>query len=77
MQVNATLIAAQQAARDAQARFQTAQFTPAKQTGFAAALEQEGFAPLPLKATQSAAPQGPAPDASPSARPGSRLDIRV
>jgi hypothetical protein len=76
LQVNATLIAAQQAAREAQDRFQAAHFAarqPAA-TGFAAALEKEGFAPLPLK--QSAAPT-PATDGAPLPRPGSLLDIRI
>ena len=82
MQVNATLIAAQQAAREAQARFQANHVAPVQtsaRTGganFAAALQDEGFAPLPLK--QTAAPaQAPAPDANPLARPGSLLDIKV
>ena len=89
MQVNATLIAAQQAAREAQARFQTAHLAPkpapaapavtrqAQATDFAAALEKDLFAPLPLK--QTAAPQQGAPAANPSpvSRPGSLLDIRI
>ena len=78
MQVNATLIAAQEAARQARAQFQAAHFAPAAQgAGFAAALEKEGFAPLPLK--QVAAPQRreAAPDTAPATRPGSRLDITV
>jgi hypothetical protein len=92
MQVNATLIAAQQAAREAQARFQTAHLAPraapaapaaARQTqatDFAAALEKDLFEPLPLKqATASqAAPQVPAAaNPSPASRPGSLLDIRI
>jgi len=55
MQVSATLIAAQQAAREARARLQMPQQPPA--VNFAAALEKTadaGFAPLPLK--QAAAP---------------------
>jgi hypothetical protein len=43
MQISATVIAAQQAAREAQTKFQTAHFAPA--ASFAAALEKEGFAP--------------------------------
>jgi hypothetical protein len=74
MQISATVIAAQQAAREAQAKFQTAHFAPA--ATFAAALEKEGFAPLTLK--QTAAPTiAPAPDASPGMRPGSLLDIKI
>jgi hypothetical protein len=65
MQVSATLIAAQQAAREARARLQMPQ-QPA--VNFAAALEKTadtGFAPLPLKQTaapaQAAAAQPQAP----------------
>ena len=48
MQVSATLIAAQAAAREARARLAMPQ--AAQQPGFAAALEKaEGFSPLPLK----------------------------
>ena len=58
MQVSATLIAAQQAAREARARMQMPQ-APA-QANFAAALEKtsgvaQSFAPLPLKQTAPAA----------------------
>lgn len=77
MQVNSTLIAAQQAAREAQARFQ-ANHTPSP--GFAAALEQaaapDGFAPLPLKQA-AAAPAQATPQAAQNARMGTRLDITV
>jgi hypothetical protein len=82
MQVNATLIAAQQAAREARDRFQVSHFAaPAKGAAFAAALEKEGFAPLGLKQTAPAsrpqtAPQA-GPDTDPFSRPGSRLDIKV
>ena len=75
MQVNATLLAAQEAARAARAQFQAAHFTPAP--GFAAALEKEGFAPLPLKNLAAPQPSQAAPDAAPGARPGSQLDITV
>jgi len=78
MQISATVIAAQQAAREAQARFQANHVAPAKtQPGFAAALaKEEGFAPLPLKQmTPQAAPSQP--DAPPLARPGSLLDIKI
>jgi len=81
MQVNATLIAAQQAAREAQARFQavhaapkaaaaaqtTTASAPARPADFAAALEKDLFEPLPLK--QNAAPQA-APQAASTANPG-------
>jgi hypothetical protein len=82
MQVNATLIAAQQAAREAQARFQTAHLAPkpAPATDFVAALEKDLFEPLPLKqiAAVQAAPQGTsAANPSPASRPGSLLDIRI
>ncbi len=81
MQVSATLIAAQQAAREARARLQVPQ-APAQSTGqanFAAALEkttgvQDGFSPLPLKQT-AASPSAAAPQAS--AQPGARLGQHV
>jgi hypothetical protein len=92
MQVNATLIAAQQAAREAQARFQTAHLgprtapaapaaaRPAQAADFAAALEKDLFEPLPFKQTQApqsqAAPSATA-NPSPASRPGSLLDIRI
>ena len=80
MQVNATLIAAQQAAREAQARFQTAHLAPKSEANFAAALEKDLFEPLPLK--QNAAPQASAAaaataNAGPASRPGSLLDIKI
>jgi hypothetical protein len=81
MQVNATLIAAQQAAREAQARFQTAHLAPKPEVNFAATLEKDLFEPLPLK--QNAAPQASAAapsvsaNPSPASRPGSLLDIKV
>ena len=86
MQVSATLIAAQQAAREARARLAMpqapAQVAPQGQAGFAAALEktsgvQAGFSALPLK--QVAAPaQSPQP-AQPGApaRIGQHIDITV
>ena len=79
MQVSATLIAAQQAAREARARLAMPQQTQA--TGFAQALEKtQGFSPLPLKqAAVSAAtaldPQ-PAKGSAPG-RMGMHLDITV
>jgi hypothetical protein len=82
MQVSHTLIAAQQAAREARARLQVQHGpqNPQKSQGadFARALEKPGFAPLPLR--QTAAPRPPsAPPAQPAApaRMGSRLDITV
>ena len=81
MQVSATLIAAQQAAREARSRLNVPQ-APAPQ--FAAALEKTsgvsgGFAPLPLKQTapvaQTAAPQPQAPAAS--GRLGQHINILV
>jgi hypothetical protein len=86
MQVNATLIAAQQAAREAQARFQAAHVAPKTAqpaaANFAAALEKDLFEPLPIKQTQAQAPQAAAAlsamaNPSPASRPGSLLDIKV
>jgi hypothetical protein len=91
MQVSATLIAAQQAAREARARLAMPQGTsqaaaPATpqataKAGFAAALEktsgvQAGFSALPLK--QTAVPQAPAPaQADLPVRLGQHIDITV
>jgi len=74
MQVSSTLIAAQQAAREAAARLQV------PRPGFTAALDQAagttgGFAPLPLKQTAAPAPQ--AAPSGPVSRPGARLDITI
>ena len=82
MTVNATLIsaqlAAQEATRAARAQFQASHFAPAAQgAGFTAALEKEGFAPLPLKQVATPAPAAAAPDSAPAGRPGSRLNIIV
>jgi hypothetical protein len=78
MQVSATLIAAQQAAREARARLQVPQ-PPQAKPNFAAALEKnEGFSPLALKQTVPAAssavlqPQTAAP-----VRMGQHIDITV
>ena len=79
MQVSATLIAAQQAAREAQARFH-AQHVAAPAQNFAAALDkQDGFAPLPLKQTAAPAPAAtPAGEPKPAAgRLGAQLNILV
>ena len=77
MQVSATLIAAQQAAREARARLAMPQ-TPA-QPQFAAALEKtQGFAPLPLKQTAAASSAQAQPAQAPApARMGQHLDITV
>jgi hypothetical protein len=83
MQVSATLIAAQQAAREARARLQMPQ-APQQASGpnFAAALEKTsgvngGFSALPLK--QTAPPTAPAtqPQAAAPARMGMHVDITV
>jgi hypothetical protein len=72
MQVSATLIAAQQAAREARTRLQMPQ--PAPQ--FAAALEKtNGFSALPLK--QTAAPAATAPAAQPQAAAPARMGLHV
>ena len=72
MQVSATLIAAQQAAREARARLQV----PQAQANFAAALEKTtGFSALPLK--QVAAPATPAAQPQTRARMGQHIDITV
>ena len=70
MQVSATLIAAQQAAREAQARFHAQHVAPNQ--AFAATLDKnEGFAPLPLKGAATPAPAAPAmPMAGPKSAAG-------
>jgi hypothetical protein len=78
MQVSATLIAAQQAAREARARLQVPQAP--QQANFAAALEKTtgtGFSALPLK--QVATPAAPAaqPQTAAPARLGQHIDITV
>jgi hypothetical protein len=82
MQVSATLIAAQQAAREARTRLQVPQ---AQAPQFAAALEKTtgvsgAFAPLPLKQTapmvQTAAPQPQQANAAPG-RMGQHVNILV
>ncbi|HET7086864.1 MAG TPA: hypothetical protein VFI23_19000 [Rhizomicrobium sp.] len=79
MQVSATLIAAQQAAREARARLQVPQAPQqAAQANFTAALEKStGFSALPLK--QVAAPATPAaqPQTAVPARLGQHIDITV
>ena len=80
MQVSATLIAAQQAAREARARLHVPQAP--QQANFAAVLEKTigaapSFAALPLR--QTAAPQAAQQpvQAQPSARLGQHIDITV
>jgi hypothetical protein len=80
MQVNATLIAAQQAAREAQARFQAVHVPAKPEANFAAALEKDLFEPLPLKQNappQTAAAASATANPSPASRPGSLLDIKI
>ena len=78
MQVSATLIAAQAAAREARARLAMPQATP--QANFAAAIEKTsgvdtGFSTLPLK--QVAPQQAPAQQLAAPARMGQHIDITV
>jgi len=78
MQVSATLIAAQTAAREARARLAMPQAV--QKPDFAAALEKtEGFSPLPLRQaeapTPTAAPQGT--QAATPVRLGQHVDITV
>ncbi|HEU0162370.1 MAG TPA: hypothetical protein VFQ69_08210 [Rhizomicrobium sp.] len=89
MQVSATLIAAQQAAREARSRLNMPQGQPAYQPqqaaatakpSFASALENasgvsQGFSPLPLK--QAAAAPAPAQPGSVPARMGQHVNILV
>ena len=79
MQVSATLIAAQQAAREARARLQVPQ--PAPQANFASALEKTsgvsgGFSALPLKQTAAPAPMAQPQSAAPP-RMGMHIDITI
>src|SRR5450432_1383664 len=79
MQVSATLIAAQQAAREARTRLQVPQPPQAAKANFAAALEKTSgtaFSPLPLRQTAPVAAQAVAqPQAS--GRMGQHVDIIV
>ena len=83
MQVSATLIAAQQAAREARVRLQVPQPAPqaVSKPNFAAALEKtaapsQSFSALPLKQTApAAAPAASQPAAS--GRLGQHIDITV
>jgi hypothetical protein len=80
MQVSATLIAAQQAAREARARLQVPQ---PPQANFAPALEKTsgasgGFSALPLKQTSpSVSSATPQPQTAAPARMGQYVDITV
>jgi hypothetical protein len=79
MQVSATLIAAQQAAREARTRLQMPQQQPAD---FAAALEKTadaGFAPLPLKQTAAPAQAAPVQPQAPAmtGRMGQHINIVI
>ena len=78
MQVSATLIAAQAAAREARARLAMPQ--AAQQPGFAAALEKtDGFSPLPLRQAAAPAPAAAAQStqAAMPVRMGQHVDITV
>jgi hypothetical protein len=83
MQVSATLIAAQQAAREARARLQMPQAAPQQVSGpnFAAALEKTagpsgGFSALPLKQVAVSDPTAQPQTATPP-RMGMHIDITV
>ncbi|HTC84640.1 MAG TPA: hypothetical protein VK683_09810 [Rhizomicrobium sp.] len=84
MQVSATLIAAQQAAREARARLQVPQPAPqqAAKANFAAALEKttgadKGFSALPLKQVGAPATSAAQSAAAAPARMGMHVDITV
>jgi hypothetical protein len=82
MQVSATLIAAQQAAREARARLAVPQPQAPAQPGFAAALEKTtgaapSFSPLPLKQAAAAPAQPASTQANASARLGQHINIVV
>ena len=77
MQVSATLIAAQQAAREARARMALPQAQAAPQASFASALQDLGATPAPQAATKPSAPAAPAPQVNTSARMGQHVNILV
>ena len=82
MQVSATLIAAQQAAREARARLQVSQAPQqaqqASKANFAAALEKTtGFSALPLKQMPAPAAAVAQPQTAAPARMGQHIDITV
>ena len=72
MQVNATIIAAQQAAREARVALLTPKPQPA--ASFLAELDSQA-APSPAAPRQAAASAAPAPQAI--TRPGTLLDIKI
>jgi hypothetical protein len=81
MQVSATLIAAQAAAREARARLQIPGQEAASKAGFTAALEkaagaQDGFSALPLRQV-TAAPAAPQQQAASPGRLGQHVNILV
>jgi hypothetical protein len=76
MQVSATLIAAQQAAREARARLQMPQ--QSQPVSFTASLEDsQGFSALPLKQTAAPAAQSQQIAQATPARMGTHLNIVV
>jgi hypothetical protein len=84
MQVSATLIAAQQAAREARQRLALPQnqAQPASQANFAAAVEKTsgvdtGFSALPLKQVGPHQASAPAPQPAAPAQMGQHIDITV
>jgi len=85
MQVSATLIAAQQAAREARARLHVPQQAQQKpQASFAAALDKAaapdaGFLPLPLKQTAAPVQAAPAPSMTQNGavRLGQHINIEI
>jgi hypothetical protein len=83
MQVSATLIAAQQAAREARTRLQMPQQAQqAQRPNFAVALEKttgvtKGFSALPLKQVAAPAPSAALTQTAAPARMGMHVDITV
>jgi hypothetical protein len=78
MQVSATLIAAQQAAREARARLAMPQAQAAPQANFASALQDLTGAAAPQAAAKpSVAAPTPAPQASAPGRLGQHVNILV
>jgi hypothetical protein len=81
MQVSSTLIAAQQAAREAQERFRAAHLAQ-PQANFAATLEKNqgsagNFSALPLKQLTPTPQSAPAAPQQPAGRLGTLLDIKI
>ena len=78
MQVSATLIAAQQAAREARTRLSMPQAQATPQANFASALQELGAAPAPQAAARPSAPAAqPAPQANAPARMGQHVNIVI